>query len=284
MRTGWLLLLLVAAPARAQNPDDEIARAHFQTGLAYYDSDRFAPAVKEFLEAYRISHRPELLFNIARSYEKLDDAGRATFYYRRYLEALPRATERHQIENTLGRMAPHVSRLTVRCGLAGAEVLVDDEVVGLAPIDPQLLTAGRHRVEVRHPGYVTATREIELRGGEASDVRLEPTPGIVVNTVEPTVPKVIETPRPVEPTPPKTIEPTPPKPVKTTIVNPLVAPPVEKKEEKRKWLWPVVGISAGVVVAVAAAIVIAMLIGGGTDFSALARQSCMNGSCVLVQP
>src|SRR2546428_12630625 len=102
MRAGsTLLILLWAAAARADNPDEEIARAHFQTGLAYYDSDRFAPAVKEFLEAYRISHRPALLFNIARSYEKLDDAGRATHFYKRYLEALPQSSERHQIENTL---------------------------------------------------------------------------------------------------------------------------------------------------------------------------------------
>src|SRR4051812_27025680 len=80
-----LFATLAAGPARGDNTDDEIARAHFATGLSYYDSDRFASAVKEFLESYRLSKRPELLYNIARSYEKLGDPGHAVVYYRKFL-------------------------------------------------------------------------------------------------------------------------------------------------------------------------------------------------------
>lgn len=56
-----------AAPARAQPTDeqlDAVARAHFDLGTSHYDAGRFAEAAVEFREAYRFSHRPELLYNI----------------------------------------------------------------------------------------------------------------------------------------------------------------------------------------------------------------------------
>ncbi len=279
MRIGCIVLLIAlgASSARGEDPDEEIARAHFQTGLTYYDSDRFAPAVKEFLEAYRLSHRPALLFNIARSYEKLDDAGRATFYYKRYLEALPKAPEKHQIQNTLARLAPRTGTLAIHCAVAGAEVLVDDEVIGLAPVDPQILTAGRHHVEVRYPGYVAATRDVEVKGAGTAEVRLDPTPAIVINTPNPTVPEPV---KPVEPRPTPSV--VPPQPLVPT--PPPAAPVVEKKKDERRWVGPVIGISVGVAVAAAVAVILALTL-GGTDFSAQARQNCMmSPNCQLVQP
>src|SRR5262245_39990871 len=115
-----LLVVALAPCARAATPDEEIARAHFATGLSYYDSDRYASAVKEFLEAYRLSHKPELLYNVARAYEKLDDAGRATEYYKRYLQAFPKSNEKHQIQNTLARFAPRVATLSIRTSVGGS--------------------------------------------------------------------------------------------------------------------------------------------------------------------
>src|SRR5437899_1656741 len=58
-------LLLVGSVAHAA--DEDIAKAHFNLGLSYYDSGRFEPAAKEFLEAYRLAPRPGMLYNLART-------------------------------------------------------------------------------------------------------------------------------------------------------------------------------------------------------------------------
>jgi len=165
-----LLMLALAgalsAPqdAFADNADEEIARAHFQTGLSYYDSNRFEPAVKEFLEAYRLSRRPALLYNIGRTYEKLDDPGRATVYYRRYLDAEPSAIERTEIATKLVNFAPRVGELAVKSEPAGAEIAIDGETIGYAPIERQSLTAGTHEVSARGERFA-ATVKVTVEAG-----------------------------------------------------------------------------------------------------------------------
>ncbi|MSP63214.1 MAG: hypothetical protein EXR72_23315 [Myxococcales bacterium] len=63
-RTILLLLLALGAPAAAGEADDEIARTHFACGMTYFRAERSDPSVKEFLEAYRLSRRPDFLSNI----------------------------------------------------------------------------------------------------------------------------------------------------------------------------------------------------------------------------
>lgn len=88
MRTALSIALVVAvlsvlaspvATAHAQAPttDDERAHAHFASGTAYFSEARYEDAAREFEEAFALSARPELLENVARSYERalrFDDA------------------------------------------------------------------------------------------------------------------------------------------------------------------------------------------------------------------
>ncbi|MSP61239.1 MAG: tetratricopeptide repeat protein [Myxococcales bacterium] len=104
--TGVIGTLLCCSLARAENPDEAIARAHFQTGLSYYESDHYASAVKEFQEAWRLSRRSAILYNIARTFEKLDDPARAVVHYRRYLEAVPNPPELAQVSEAIARLVP----------------------------------------------------------------------------------------------------------------------------------------------------------------------------------
>ena len=55
----------------------------------------------------------------------------------------------------------------------GAVVLVDDETLGLAPVEAGL-TAGAHRIRVRHPGFDEALTGIVVRAGESRRVVLDP--------------------------------------------------------------------------------------------------------------
>jgi tetratricopeptide (TPR) repeat protein len=54
-----------AEPAEPQSSnDDEAARRHFRLGQAYYQNGQFPQAATEFEQAYQLSGRPQLLYNI----------------------------------------------------------------------------------------------------------------------------------------------------------------------------------------------------------------------------
>ena len=113
IRRGLLVAVLVcaaAAPAHAISEDDERAKAHFLAGQSYYDQASYTDALREFNEAYRISKRPALLYNVARCYEALDQYDEAVKMLQRYLDEDPETTDRAAVEtriaNLRGRRVP----------------------------------------------------------------------------------------------------------------------------------------------------------------------------------
>jgi tetratricopeptide (TPR) repeat protein len=82
-----------AQPAEAEPPAEESsqeerdarARDHFTAGRNYYDAGDFEDALREFLTAYELSGRAELLYNISLSHERLGNFGQAADYQRRFI-------------------------------------------------------------------------------------------------------------------------------------------------------------------------------------------------------
>jgi tetratricopeptide (TPR) repeat protein len=103
------LVLFAYAPAHAQAvtaamppaDDMEAAKAHFAAGSAYYEQADYTDAVKEFNEAYRLSKRTDLLYNIAVCYERLNDYDNAIATLKRYLIEKPNAPDRVTIESRI---------------------------------------------------------------------------------------------------------------------------------------------------------------------------------------
>jgi len=86
--SAWLLplLLLAATTARADDADDErAAREHYKRGAAAFKSGDFPEAIYELDEAYKLKPVPGLLYDLARSYDKLGDRIHSIKYYREYL-------------------------------------------------------------------------------------------------------------------------------------------------------------------------------------------------------
>lgn len=73
-----------AAPATSSQRD-EIARLHFQAANAHFETGDYVRAAEEFQQAYDLSPRPSLLYNLALSYERLARLGPAIEAMERYL-------------------------------------------------------------------------------------------------------------------------------------------------------------------------------------------------------
>ncbi|MEM6929147.1 MAG: tetratricopeptide repeat protein [Myxococcota bacterium] len=85
----WLFGWLAMPWAVGAEPDpaaDARARELFLEGDAHYAAGRYEEAEKLFLQAYDLSRRPVLLFNLANVYERLSDYEAAADCLRRYLD------------------------------------------------------------------------------------------------------------------------------------------------------------------------------------------------------
>ncbi len=96
-------VLYAGGATHAVRAQDEAARAHFQSGAAYYDSGEYEDAAREFMRAYDMSQRAALFYNIALAYQGMGDLENAVTYLERYLndvQEIPnRATLERRLEN-----------------------------------------------------------------------------------------------------------------------------------------------------------------------------------------
>jgi tetratricopeptide (TPR) repeat protein len=110
-----LAIGLGALPASAQpqpqpqpqspqpSTDDERARSLFLEGEAHYAAGRYELAAERYLEAYELSQRPELLFNLGNAYERLGDYAKAAQYLSQYV-ASPRARDVVSVRERIRRL------------------------------------------------------------------------------------------------------------------------------------------------------------------------------------
>jgi tetratricopeptide (TPR) repeat protein len=105
----FVVVLLYTAQIQAAEPplssgDEEAAKAHFLAGSAYYEQANYIDAVREFNEAFRLSQRPDLLYNIALAYERLEKWDNAIYALKRYLRDKPDAQDRKTIQTRIDNM------------------------------------------------------------------------------------------------------------------------------------------------------------------------------------
>ncbi|MDH5670907.1 MAG: hypothetical protein OEZ06_02100 [Myxococcales bacterium] len=117
------LLLCVSAPAAAQkaaagaggpaqgeaaadaesdpSERDRKARERFEQGRSAYEEGRYRDAWEHFREAYLLSGRPQLLYNVGQSADRLRLDAQALDAFRLYLKHLPDAENRREVENRI---------------------------------------------------------------------------------------------------------------------------------------------------------------------------------------
>lgn len=74
------------------------ARALFEAGRNAFEDGRFDAALQRFREAYELSHRPQLLYNIGQAADRLRHDAEAVRAFEQYLELVPDAPTRRRVE------------------------------------------------------------------------------------------------------------------------------------------------------------------------------------------
>lgn len=92
---AWFVACLLATPsawAQPRTADLERAEAKAIEAKAFFKSGLFARAADGFMQAYAISHRSEMMFNAARSYEEAQMPAESIALFEQYVK-LPDTTE-----------------------------------------------------------------------------------------------------------------------------------------------------------------------------------------------
>ena len=96
------MLVGLATPALAvAQPAREKALDLFDESKVHYRAARYRRAAELLREAYALYPEPVLLYNLARSYEGLDEPRRALEHYRSYLDEEPGAANRAAVEQRI---------------------------------------------------------------------------------------------------------------------------------------------------------------------------------------
>lgn len=152
--TGILLLAMAASlPALAAPPETspavtEAARARVKEGIALYGKKKYDRAHAAFLQAYALSKNTTLLINLGLTSLKLGHPLQAAGFFNRFVKEAKDATPEQKARADKGladaRMA--LGAIDVMAP-EGAEISVDGEVVGRAPLGgPIDVLPGRHEV------------------------------------------------------------------------------------------------------------------------------------------
>lgn len=153
------------------------AKEHFATGLKFYEDGDYALALIEFERAYSYVSDYRVLFNIGQVSIQLARYARASQALQQYLTSggnklpKPRIAD---VQKDLAMLENRTARLTVKCNVDGADVYLDDALLGKTPITEAILVdAGEHRVLVQLPGYQSRTEPLTLAGRDESSVQVD---------------------------------------------------------------------------------------------------------------
>jgi hypothetical protein len=184
--------LLLASPARAQVAKKDApkprslsqsltgtAKADFEAAKLLANDGDFVGALIKFQSAYEASKDARVLWNIAFCQKNLRRYSKVVTTLKRYLDeggALLSASDRKDAQDLIAMIEPFTTRATFRVNQEGAQVYVDDELVGSSPLgSAQILDIGERKIRVTKEGFRTYERALLVGGGAelTVDVPLE---------------------------------------------------------------------------------------------------------------
>ncbi len=173
---AFFLILMQGVAASQTKEDKEKAKEHFFKAKEFVEQGAWKKAIVEFEASYDLNPVAMVLFNIAVCHEKMTEYAAASNFYRRFLakgkdapqqmkdEAKARIKE---LRNFLGLVKLSIGGLA-EGDEAGAEVIVDGNLIGKTPIDIFLLETGEHEIAVRKEGYFETRKKFKVVSGETT--------------------------------------------------------------------------------------------------------------------
>jgi tetratricopeptide (TPR) repeat protein len=163
--------------AAAAEPDGTVREAdrHFQRGVALYVEADYHGALVEFTRAYTLAPNGTVLFNVGETQYQLRDYAAALATFQEYLVEAP-ANDAHRAlaEANVKELRTRVGRLRIVTVPAGAEISIDDRVIGQTPFEkPIVVGIGQLSVKATMPGRSPVVRSVDVAAEDDVPVTIE---------------------------------------------------------------------------------------------------------------
>jgi tetratricopeptide (TPR) repeat protein len=286
---GLLLALAVAVPARAdQAADRAAALSALREGNRLLEGGRATEALARFQEAFRLTSSPKLFYNIGQAHRDLPGHEVEAYEsFNRYLDQAQDANPQTRAEAERMRSELHrkLAFLTVATRPAGAQISIDGSPRGAAPLS-LALPPGTHTLRVQLAKHVAPGDEtLVLAAGQtvARNLELQPAAAPALAVTPPPAANRPQLPQPLPQVSPEALaagSAGSPKPSGTLTT--VAAQGQDRGEEDRPlyqrwWVWAAAG-------AVAAGVVAALLISGGSDSVTRQCPNTTSGICAPLPP
>lgn len=169
-------------PSATATSTADISQRFLRCALDEFGHQQYRDAIRHFELAHRAAPSADLLYNIARSHELLNEYVEAADSYEHYLRDKVNAPDRTELEGHIRELrdldrrrreaatrqnAPTLLRITVN--QPGAALRLDDRDLGVSPVTrPIEVATGMHTLTVQAPGSQLWRGEIRARQGETA--------------------------------------------------------------------------------------------------------------------
>ncbi|WP_437679313.1 tetratricopeptide repeat protein [Sorangium sp. So ce131] len=176
--------MAVAQPAQPTEQAKAAARALAGQGWEHFQAGRYEEALAAFRDAEALVHAPSLLYQAARSCERLGRLIEARSFYQRIVDeplaaSAPRAYQQAQADAKveLAALAPRIPSLEVTVtGASTSAVALTLDGQRIDPALPVERDPGNYTLVAVVPGHTPVTRTIQLKEGAREQVTLDLTP------------------------------------------------------------------------------------------------------------
>lgn len=165
-----------AAPAALDAKSVAEAEKHFEAGNAAAERSQWKKAEDEYRKAYALSPLPQILGSLGEAALRLGRPRDAAEHLARFLaeDKGAGADERAAATALLVEAKKDIVTLKIAVTEPGSEVLVDEELIGVAPLPAEIyVTPGRHTVRARK-GTARAEATGTYEKGWTRVIKLEP--------------------------------------------------------------------------------------------------------------
>jgi tetratricopeptide (TPR) repeat protein len=168
----------LAAAEGAAPPQGKVeeAKSHYRRARELYEENNFRGALVEMQRAHDLSGNAALLFDLGQIQYQLQDYPSALNSFTRYLASNKgdiQPARVAEVQKDIERLKGRIGSLRITSNKRGAQILVDDVVVGTAPLsEPVLVGAGRHKIVATADGKTTSPKVVDVAGAESIEVSL----------------------------------------------------------------------------------------------------------------
>ncbi|GEM_PF-5109977 len=137
-----------------------------------YAQEDYPKAIENLFLAYSVEKNPRLLFNVAKSYQKLGECDKAIVYFRAFRRQPSAGVDlRAQAKTEIGKSAscqtikPLSGRFFIKSDPKGAKVTLDGIEMGFTPLETAGHKASTHELVLELEGYESVSTSFEALAG-----------------------------------------------------------------------------------------------------------------------